>query len=241
MTERSDPARDGSEPDGVPGHEDRLDAGDRPGDEPFAEGGPVTAAADSVADSGAGTPETFTGEDIAVEEEDGFEIPVFDAAAPAPAPAPAPASAHASGPEPGSDRDQDRGPDRDRASGDRPADRSGGAVRPSGESGDWTRTDSVRDDPGTLGEEVRKLWEVVHNHFVDPVLRNYPEAAGHLTSAGLEVASAFRALVRTSEQRWAGKPPAERADEAGSDWDGRIVIGEDGGDNDDDTADRPKD
>lgn len=153
--------------------------------------------------------------------DDGFEIPVFDTGADGPAPE--------AGPGPG-------------AAGDPvPAGRPVAAGRLPGESGDWTRTDSVRDDPGTLGEEVRKLWEVVHDHFVDPVLRNYPEAAGHLTSAGLEVASAFRALVRGNEQRWTGKPPAGRTGGAGPDWDGRIVIGEDGGDNDDDTADRPKD
>lgn len=168
-----------------------------------------------------------------------FEIPVFDAVA---------APGVDSGPEPSPDPAGAPGPAEPAPSG------PGAAAEPAaGESEDWTRTDPVRDDPGTrgepgtreepgtLGEEVRKLWEVVHGHFVDPVLRNYPEAAGHLTSAGFEVASAFRALVRGSEQRWTGAPPAGRGQDAGPDWDGRIVIGEDGGDNDDDTADRPKD
>lgn len=174
-----------------------------------------------------------------------FEIPVFDAVA---------APGVDSGPEPSPDPAGAPGPAEPAPSG------PGAAAEPAaGESEDWTRTDPVRDDPGTrgepgtrggpgpreepgtLGEEVRKLWEVVHGHFVDPVLRNYPEAAGHLTSAGFEVASAFRALVRGSEQRWTGAPPTGRGQDAGPDWDGRIVIGEDGGDNDDDTADRPKD
>jgi len=106
---------------------------------------------------------------------------------------------------------------------------------------DWTRTDSVRDDPGTLGDEARKLWDAVRDQFVEPILRNYPEAAGHLSSAGLEFASAFRALVRGNEQRWTGKPPSDRPEDTTSDWDGRIVIGEDGSDTDNGTADRPTD
>lgn len=165
---------------------------------------------------------------IADAEPDGFQIPVQDRAGPAP------------GPDRAGDQDPEP-PGGPRTPGAAPgAGRASVEPRP-GESEDWTRGDSVRDDPGTLGEEVRKLWEVVHNHFVDPVLRNYPEAAGHLGSAGLEVASAFRALLRAGEQRWTGKPPAERDGGAGPDWDGRIVIGEDGGDTDEDTADRPKD
>jgi hypothetical protein len=67
---------------------------------------------------------------------------------------------------------------------------------------DWTRTEPVRDDPGTLGEEARKLWDSVREQFVDPLVRNYPEAAGHLTTAGTELAAALRALVRGAEQRW---------------------------------------
>jgi uncharacterized protein DUF5304 len=67
---------------------------------------------------------------------------------------------------------------------------------------DWTRTDPVRDDPGTLGEEARKLWDSVREQFVDPLLRNYPEAAGHLSTAGSEVAAALRALVRGAERAW---------------------------------------
>ena len=194
------------------------------------------------------------GEQPAGADEEGFEIPVFDSVGSEP---PGPARPEAStgpvggsgdgfdaaaglGGETGGDTGDDLGDLR--SGGAQPAQTGSAPYRPvAGESGDWTRTDSVRDDPGTLGEEVRKLWEVVHNHFVDPVLRNYPEAAGHLTSAGLEVASAFRALVRGNEQRWTGKPPAERTDDAQSDWDGRIVIGEDGSDIDEDTADRPKD
>jgi hypothetical protein len=112
---------------------------------------------------------------------------------------------------------------------------------PADKAGDWTRTGPVRDDPGTLGEEARKLWDAVRGQFVEPLLRNYPEAAGHLSSAGLEFASAFRALVRGSEQQWTGKPPAEPAPDAPSDWDGRIVIGEDGSETDDGAADRPTD
>lgn len=67
---------------------------------------------------------------------------------------------------------------------------------------DWTRTEPVRDDPGTLGEEARRLWDSVREQFVDPLVRNYPEAAGHLTTAGTEFAAALRALLRGAEQRW---------------------------------------
>jgi hypothetical protein len=67
---------------------------------------------------------------------------------------------------------------------------------------DWTRTEPLRDDPGTLGEEARKLWDTVLGQFVDPLVRNYPEAAGHLTTAGAELAAALRALVRGAERRW---------------------------------------
>jgi hypothetical protein len=69
---------------------------------------------------------------------------------------------------------------------------------------DWTRTESVRDDPESLGEEARKLWDALRSQFVEPILRNYPEAAGHLSSAGVELASAVRSLIRGSEQAWAG-------------------------------------
>lgn len=71
-----------------------------------------------------------------------------------------------------------------------------------GADSDWTRTEPVRDDPGTLGEEARRLWDSVREQFVDPLVRNYPEAAGHLTTAGSELAAALRALVRGAEQRW---------------------------------------
>jgi hypothetical protein len=67
---------------------------------------------------------------------------------------------------------------------------------------DWTRTDRVRDDPGTLGEELRKLWDAIRDQFVEPLLRDYPEAAGHLSTAGSEVAAALRALVRGAERKW---------------------------------------
>jgi hypothetical protein len=67
---------------------------------------------------------------------------------------------------------------------------------------DWTRDEPVRDDPGTLGEEARKLWDAVRDQFVDPLLRNYPEAAGHLSTAGSEFAAALRALIRGAERRW---------------------------------------
>jgi hypothetical protein len=68
--------------------------------------------------------------------------------------------------------------------------------------GDWTRTDRVRDDPGTLSEEARNLWGAVRDQFVEPLLRDYPGAAGHLTTAGTELAAALRALVRGAERRW---------------------------------------
>ncbi|MBS2964603.1 DUF5304 family protein [Actinocrinis puniceicyclus] len=81
------------------------------------------------------------------------------------------------------------------------------AARPSApdaSDADWTRTEPVRDDPGTLGEEARRLWDSVREQFVDPLVRNYPEAAGHLTMAGTELAAALRALVRGAERRWTG-------------------------------------
>jgi hypothetical protein len=166
-------------------------------------------------------------------EDDGFEIPVFDSVDPGPGQQSGPGG-DAAGDAVG-DPDRQSGGSADRPGPADPADLVAGGPR------DRARSGSAAEDPGTLGEEVRKLWEVVQSHFVEPVLRNYPEAAGHLTSAGLEVASAFKAMVRGSEQRWTGKPPAERADEPGTDWDGRIVIGEDGGDTGDDRADRPTD
>jgi hypothetical protein len=72
---------------------------------------------------------------------------------------------------------------------------------------DWTRTQSVRDDPESLGAEARKLWDAVYSQFLQPLVRNYPEAAEHLTSAGDELASAVRSLIRGSEQLWAGAGP----------------------------------
>jgi hypothetical protein len=82
---------------------------------------------------------------------------------------------------------------------------------------DWTRTQSVRDDPESLGAEARKLWDAVYSQFLQPLARNYPEAAGHLTTAGDELASAVRSLIRGSEQLWAGTgtrnaDPSETAD-----------------------------
>jgi hypothetical protein len=77
-----------------------------------------------------------------------------------------------------------------------------GSRPPAATAPDWTRADRVRDDPGTLGEEARKLWDSVRVQFVDPLVRNYPEAAGHLSTAGTELAAALRALVRGAEQRW---------------------------------------
>ena len=79
---------------------------------------------------------------------------------------------------------------------------------------DWTRAHSVRDDPESLGDEARKLWDAVRTQFVEPILRNYPDAANHLSSAGVELASAVQSLIRGSEQLWAGsgsrtaQPPA---------------------------------
>jgi Family of unknown function (DUF5304) len=72
---------------------------------------------------------------------------------------------------------------------------------------DWTRTESVRDDPESLGDEARKLWDAVLTQFVEPVARSYPEAANHLSNAGAELASAVRSLIRGSEQLWAGSGP----------------------------------
>lgn len=81
---------------------------------------------------------------------------------------------------------------------------------------DWTRTESVRDDPESLGEEARKLWDALRSQFVEPILRSYPEAAGHLSSAGVELASAVRSLIRGSEQLWAGGAGPGDADPSGA-------------------------
>jgi hypothetical protein len=92
-----------------------------------------------------------------------------------------------------------------------------GASEEPGYAPDWTRAQSVRDDPESLGDEARKLWNAVRTQFVEPLLRNYPEAAGHLSNAGGELVSAVRSLIRGSEQVWAGpgaraEDPAQAAD-----------------------------
>ncbi|HEY3866998.1 MAG TPA: DUF5304 family protein [Actinocrinis sp.] len=89
-------------------------------------------------------------------------------------------------------------------------------VEASGSGDDWTRTDPIRDDPGTFGEEARRLWDTLRGQLVDPLLRNYPEAAGHLTTAGSEVAEALRSLLRGAEQRWTGSG-GERPRDGGED------------------------
>ena len=73
---------------------------------------------------------------------------------------------------------------------------------------DWTRAQSVRDDPESLGAEARKLWGAVYSQFLEPLVQNYPDAAGHLSKAGEELASAARSLIRGSEQLWAGSGPS---------------------------------
>ncbi len=93
---------------------------------------------------------------------------------------------------------------------------SGVPERPT-DATDWTRARAVRDDPESLGDEARKLWNAVRTQFVEPLLHNYPEAAGHLSNAGGELASAVRSLIRGSEQVWAGpgaraEDPAQAAD-----------------------------
>ncbi|MBR7832179.1 DUF5304 family protein [Actinospica durhamensis] len=95
--------------------------------------------------------------------------------------------------------------------------RNSSAPEHPGDATDWTRAHAVRDDPESLGDEARKLWDAVRTQFVEPLLRNYPEAAGHLSSAGGELASAVRSLIRGSEQVWAGpgaraEDPAQAAD-----------------------------
>lgn len=80
---------------------------------------------------------------------------------------------------------------------------------------DWTRAQSVRDDPESLGAEARKLWDAVYSQFLEPVVRNYPDAAGHLSKAGEELASAARSLIRGNEQLWAGSGP-RHADPSGA-------------------------
>jgi hypothetical protein len=82
---------------------------------------------------------------------------------------------------------------------------------------DWTRTEPVRDDPESLGAEARKLWDAVYSQFLQPLVHNYPEAAGHLASAGEEVASAVRSLIRGSEQLWAGDAAREADPSAATD------------------------
>ena len=104
-----------------------------------------------------------------------------------------------------------------------PARSSASPPAPADRGADWTRADPVRDDPGTLGEEARRLWDSVREQFVDPLLRNYPEAAGHLSTAGSEFAAALRALVRGAERRWTDSgeqhPEDGRGDRTGRDED----------------------
>ena len=92
------------------------------------------------------------------------------------------------------------------AGGDRAAEPPRVPARPD-QDADWTRTESVRDDPESLGDEARKLWDAVLTQFVEPVARSYPDAANHLSNAGAELASAVRALIRGSEQLWAAPGP----------------------------------
>jgi hypothetical protein len=65
---------------------------------------------------------------------------------------------------------------------------------------------------------------------VEPLLRNYPEAAGHVSSAGAELASAFRSLIRGSEQVWAG--PGARAEDPAREADVVDVLDDEAPDGD---------
>jgi hypothetical protein len=98
---------------------------------------------------------------------------------------------------------------------DRPQSAAAARVETPNPLGDWTRTDRVRNDPGTLAQEALKLWEAVRDQFVNPALRNYPEAAGHLSTAGSEITAAVRALIRGDEQRWMGTRRPRRDEEDG--------------------------
>jgi len=128
-------------------------------------------------------------------------------------------------PDHGPDEDGDEIPvvDVEPAAPPAPARSSASPPAPADRGTDWTRADPVRDDPGTLGEEARKLWDSVRDQFVDPLLRNYPEAAGHLSTAGSEFAAALRALVRGAERRWTDSgeqhPEDGRGDRTGRDED----------------------
>lgn len=82
--------------------------------------------------------------------------------------------------------------------------------------------DAARDTheaPGArLAEEARRLAEslaaqagLVREQVVEPLLRKHPEVAAHLTAAGSELVSAYRAFVADRERRWAARPaPTER-------------------------------
>lgn len=96
-------------------------------------------------------------------------------------------------------------------------DAEAGLPAPSDAGPDWTRNESVRDDPESLGAEARKLWDAVYSQFLQPLVHNYPEAAGHLTSAGEELASAVRSLIRGSEQLWAANSTREADTSAATD------------------------
>jgi Family of unknown function (DUF5304) len=102
------------------------------------------------------------------------------------------------------------------AGGERAAGQADVPAKPD-EAADWTRTESVRDDPESLGDEARKLWDAVLTQFVEPVVRSYPEAATHLSNAGAELASAVRSLIRGSEQLWAGSGPTKTAEPSTTD------------------------
>ena len=118
------------------------------------------------------------------------------------------------------------------AGGERAAGQANVPAKPD-EAADWTRTESVRDDPESLGDEARKLWDAVRTQFVEPMLRNYPDAADHLSSAGVELASAVRSLIRGSEQLWAG--PGSRTAEPPAPTDVVEVLQEDDAPEDDGT------
>lgn len=76
------------------------------------------------------------------------------------------------------------------------------------------------DSAERLAEEARRLAEAVagklgevRQRVVDPLLERHPEAAAHLSAAGSELLSAYRAFVTDKERRWASRPaPTQRVD-----------------------------
>jgi len=82
----------------------------------------------------------------------------------------------------------------------------------------------VREDLGTLADEARKLWATLEARVVGPAIESYPEVARHLGAAGREIASAFRSVVRGSEQTWRDSGSSGSAGGDGARQQEKIIV-----------------